>query len=440
MKYLNELKEYIDMKPGLSRIKKFLQSAGNPQNGADFIHIAGTNGKGSAAYYIAEILKQNGYKTGLYTSPHLIDISERIKINGKPIPSRKLNSIIKNNISFAKKCKLSFFEFLTAAAFIYFKSQKIDLAVLETGLGGRFDAVNIIENPILCLITSISFDHTEILGSSLKKIAAEKAGIIKKNADVILGGLPKEALKEIEKIKASKVFSRDFSAQNFKLCRGFQKFDFYCGGALKLKNVKIKMLGKHQIKNASLALSACETLKKRGFILKERLIRKALLNVKVPARFDEVKLFFEGEKIKEMRGAQAKVLRNAKTKLIIDGAHNEESIFAFIELWRSLKYDSNKKPFIFAAMKEKNYKKIIEMLAPLISKVILPDIKNLRAADFKTLKNEFLKYLNAENVVEAHSSREALKFLKGCPIAAAVGSLYLAGDIYKILKNQKAAK
>ncbi|MDR3244409.1 MAG: bifunctional folylpolyglutamate synthase/dihydrofolate synthase, partial [Elusimicrobiota bacterium] len=140
MKYEGVLREYEDMKPGLSRIRNLLKALGNPQKTLKYIHIAGTNGKGSTAYYIAEILKENGYKTALYTSPHLLDITERIKINGKNISAKIFDSLFKKHLSLSKKYGLSFFEYITALSFVFFAKQKADIAVLETGLGGRFDA------------------------------------------------------------------------------------------------------------------------------------------------------------------------------------------------------------------------------------------------------------------------------------------------------------
>ena len=167
-------KEYKTMVLGLDRIKKFLFDIGIEYNRIKYIHIAGTNGKGSTAKTISEILISSRYKTGLYTSPHLIKINERIQINSLPITDKQLKSLDKKYSGISKKYKLTYFEYITALAFIYFVRNKVDVAVLETGLGGRLDATNIV-TPLVSVITSIDFDHTEILGNTLKKIAFEKA-------------------------------------------------------------------------------------------------------------------------------------------------------------------------------------------------------------------------------------------------------------------------
>jgi len=386
--FFEELKEYEGMKPGLSRIKSFLKSIGNPQDNLKFIHIAGTNGKGSTAVFLAEILRANGYKTGLYTSPHLVDITERIKINEKDISKRKFNALSKKYISLAKKNKLSYFEYLTALAFIYFSAQKADIVVLETGLGGRFDATNVIKNKLAAVITSIGLDHCEILGNSISKIAFEKAGIIKKNTPVVCGDLPKSALNVIKRKAKPFVLGKDF----------------------KIKNIQTSLYGKHQAKNAALALYAAELLKDKGFKIVPAAAKKALLNTKWPARFD----------IRKFNGAE----------IIIDGAHNEQGFDAFFE---SLKiFSGNKKRvFVFAAMREKKYQGNIKRLSKYAKKIILPDLKNARAVKPEALKKEFAEYIKVENIIVTDGVVSALKLVNRKEKYAAVGSLYLAGAILK---------
>jgi dihydrofolate synthase/folylpolyglutamate synthase len=167
MTFFENLKEYEGMKPGLSRIRKFLKDLDNPQDSLKVVHIAGSNGKGSTAVFISNILISAGYRTALYTSPHLIDITERISIDGKNIPAKILKDLSKNYLKKAIKYKLSYFEYLTSLAFIYFALQKVEVAVIETGLGGRFDATNVIKKPLSCAITSIAKEHHEILGNTI---------------------------------------------------------------------------------------------------------------------------------------------------------------------------------------------------------------------------------------------------------------------------------
>ncbi|MDR2860592.1 MAG: bifunctional folylpolyglutamate synthase/dihydrofolate synthase [Elusimicrobiota bacterium] len=416
MKYLNLMKEYEGMKPGLSRIKKFLQSVGNPQDSFKCVQIAGTNGKGSTAVFLSSILKEHGYKTGLYTSPHLIDITERIKIDGKDISQTKLSSILQKYFEKAKEYKLSYFEYLTAAAFIYFCAEEIDIAVLETGLGGRFDATNIVKNVLASIITGISFDHKEILGNTLSEIAYEKAGILKKKAFAISAPLAKPAFEQILKKSKPYVFGKDFNALNIHRDKEFQYFD-YCGINIKLDKLKIAMRGSHQIQNCCLAICCAELL--LGLKLEREALIEAVSNAKWDARFDIRKVLIKDKQI----------------ELIIDGAHNEEGIKSFIKTWQDNSYALGKKTFIFAMMKEKNYSKIIKIISPFASKIILPALDNQRAVKTSVLKKEFSKSLKAENIIETDNIESVFKYIKNNEKTAVIGSLYLAGGVLKFLNE-----
>ncbi len=410
--FFSSLKEYEGMKPGLSRIKKFLKAAGNPQDEFKSVHIAGTNGKGSTASFISGILTGNGYKTGLYTSPHLIDITERVKISGKDIPKKSFVDISKKYLPLAQQCGLTYFEYLTAIAFIYFAKQKVDIAVIETGLGGRFDATNAIKKPLLSIITSINFDHKEILGGTIEKIAYEKAGIIKKNVPVICGKLPKKALFEIEKKSKPAVYGKEFKAVNIKTDKKNRKQIFnYISGKNIIKNVEIALLGKHQIQNAAVALRAAEVLSAKGFKFYANKIKTSLASVKWPARFD--------------------VRRFKNTEIVIDGSHNAEGIDSFVKTWKE--FYKSKAVLVFAMMKEKEYKTAVKKLVPVTDKVILVRMQNSRAVRPEILKEEFEKYIPQNEVLTAHSPAEALKMLKKGEKASALGSLYLAGEILKII-------
>jgi folylpolyglutamate synthase/dihydrofolate synthase len=417
--FFDFLKEYEGMKPGLSRIKKFLNAAGNPQNTFRCVHIAGTNGKGSTAVLTANVLKESGYKTALYTSPHLVKITERIKVNGKNIPDKVFNVLVKKYLSLADKCKLSYFEYLTAIAFLYFASKKVDIAVIETGLGGRFDATNVIKSPLICVITSIALDHEEILGGSLKKIAFEKAGIIKKGAALICGKLPKDAISVINKKSDFSMYGRDFGADNIKRYKSSfaQSFDYY-GASKRIKNIKLALAGKYQLQNAAVAAACIECLnEKEGYILNDTALRKGFAGVKWPARFDIRKICFE----------------NKRFELIIDGAHNRQGIDGFLDALEN--FDNKKRCFIFAMMKGKNYKNAVKKIALYSHKVIIVKLKNERAVATEILVKEFGKYIPADKILTANSATAALRMLKNGSKVAAAGSLYLAGEIIKILGN-----
>ncbi len=410
----DSLKEYREMKPGLSRIKKFLKENGDPQKSFKCVHIAGTNGKGSTARLIADILKENGISAGLYTSPHLTVITERIKTDGKDISAKKFKELSGKYFKAAKKHGLTYFEYLTALAFIYFAEKKVKIAILETGLGGRLDATNIVGNPLVCIITSIAQDHKEILGGSVKEIAFEKAGIIKKNARVVCGRLP-EAAAEIIKAKAEPfVFNKDFKALNIKYdTQNKEQIFDYRGLALNIKGIRLSLLGSHQIINAAVAVCCAELLALKGFALSPGAVKRALRNVSWPARFD----------IRKVN------LKNKKFTLIIDGSHNEQAIDALTGALR--RYGFGKTDLIFGIMKEKEYKKIVKKMVPCADNVILPDFGNPRAVKICDLEKEFLKYKPGKKIFKAASVKEALGKLKNGAVAAVAGSFYLAGEVLK---------
>jgi dihydrofolate synthase/folylpolyglutamate synthase len=421
MNFFEKFKEYESMTPGLLRIKEFLNVFENPQDKIKVVHIAGTNGKGSCAAFIAEILKVSGYKVGLYTSPALVDIKERIKINGRNIEQNVFEKYLQKYLKKALECKLSYFEYLTALSFIYFEKQKVDIAIIETGLGGRFDATNIIKNPLICIITSISKDHQEILGNTIEKIAFEKSGIIKKGSTVVCGKLQKKASDIIKNKSKSNIvifYQKDFKALNVKLSLNGQRFD-YISKSLHLKNLREKLLGKHQIINACVAICAVQFLIKNGFVkINSRNIRNGLENTFWKARFE----------IKKVK------INNKSLTIVIDGAHNEEGLKAFVDTYKQLGFAKNKKVFIFGSMKEKNYKLMVKKIAPFAKKVVLPKISNNRSVSNNILKEEFLKFVVPNNIYTVNSVMDALSTVSDHKIVICVGSLYLAGEILANIK------
>ncbi|MEE0989694.1 MAG: folylpolyglutamate synthase/dihydrofolate synthase family protein [Paludibacteraceae bacterium] len=242
-------------KPGLERISEFCEHLGNPQCNFHTIHVAGTNGKGSVSHTLAAILQSAGYKVGLYTSPHLKDFSERIRVNGKPISEQYVIDFVREADEIIGKLNPSFFEITTLMAFTYFKHENVDVAVIETGLGGRLDSTNII-SPVLSVVTNVSFDHVNLLGNTLEKIAFEKAGIIKKGIPAVVGEMPNE-LRPIFTDKTEKVvFAEDNAASDYEF-----ELKGYC-----------------QDKNKKTILAAAELLKKE-FDIKEENIVEGLKNV-----------------------------------------------------------------------------------------------------------------------------------------------------------------
>ncbi|MDR0956338.1 MAG: bifunctional folylpolyglutamate synthase/dihydrofolate synthase [Endomicrobium sp.] len=405
------------MKYTLLRIEKFLKRVGNLQNKVKAIHISGTNGKGSTATFISEILKVRGYKTALYTSPHLVSINERIKINSKKISLKVFDNLFKKYLRMAVKCELSYFEYLTGLAFIYFVEQKVDIAVIEVGLGGRFDATNIINDPLVCVVTSIAKEHQEILGNTIAKIAFEKAEIIKKNVDVVCGKLPRSAI-DIIKNKSNNLYlyNKNFKIINNRVNILSQKFD-YISDNMKLKDVEIKLLGNHQLINASIAICIADILNKKGYCLTEFDIKRGLKVSVLPARFD----------------VRNVTINNKKFKLILDGAHNIQSLNVFIDTFKQFGFANINKIFIFAVMNDKKYKSMIKKIVPFVKKVILPKISNNRAVSPKLLEKEFLKYISKSKIHIVDSVMDACNIIDDGETVVSIGSFYLAGEILKII-------
>lgn len=267
-------------KPGLERVEQLSQFFGNPEKKLKAIHIAGTNGKGSTSHILAAILQSAGFKTALYTSPHLVDFRERMRINGKMIPKEKVVEFVKEwQECDYKGDRPSFFELTMMMAFDWFASENVDYAVIETGMGGRLDSTNII-SPILCVITNISPDHTQFLGSTLKEIATEKAGIIKTGVPVVIG----EAEGEVETVfreSAARMKAPITEAYKYPFAHSFRLKDDYSGWIAESDSIgtfEVDLAGDYQKKNITTSLAAVEVLKKNGLFLSSDAIRMGLRN------------------------------------------------------------------------------------------------------------------------------------------------------------------
>ncbi|HBG50042.1 MAG TPA: hypothetical protein DDW90_11235 [Cyanobacteria bacterium UBA9971] len=389
-------KFYINL--GLDRVKNLLDLYDNPQDKIKCIHVAGTNGKGSTCAMLASVLTHAGYKTGLYTSPHLVDYTERVKINGKDISKEDFADFIFNIIQTAEQNNIhaTEFEILTVLAFILFEREKVDFAVIETGLGGRLDATNVIKKPLLSIITTIDSDHVDRLGETIEKIAFEKAGIIKPNVPVIASKDNKGI--EVIKEKALKV-----------------------GSALILVEdadtpYELNLQGVWQKKNLSLVLKAIDLLREQGIEIPEEAVKKGLQNVSWPARF---------QYIKEMN-------------LILDGAHNPNAARLLSESL-DLYYSDKERIWIYSSISTKNYEEVMEILFRHGDIVILTQSNSGAAVSPEILKAKLIqkhmpcKIYTTENIKESINIYFELITNKNIGIMA--GSLYTAGDFlsqYKI--------
>ena len=266
-------------KEGLENTYELDKHFGHPHKQFKTIHIAGTNGKGSCSHTLAAILQSAGYKTGLYTSPHLVDFRERIRVNGTPVPKDYVTSFVEENRSFFEPLHPSFFELTTAMAFKYFTEQHVDVAIIEVGLGGRLDCTNII-TPDMCIITNISFDHTQFLGNTLEKIAKEKAGIIKSGIPVVIGETSTET-RTVFQNKAAETHAPITFAEDESLVEDWKTgTDGYRIYQTKdYANLKGELGGLYQIKNTNTILTAVRQLKQIGYTITEQDVRNGFANV-----------------------------------------------------------------------------------------------------------------------------------------------------------------
>lgn len=420
----NEALEFIHSvsnffcKPGLERITALCNALGNPQNSLKFVHIAGTNGKGSLCAFLSEILKSAGYTVGTYTSPYILRFNERISVNGNPIPDLELAEIclkVKKICDKLTDDKPTEFEIITAVAFEYFKRKKCDIVVLECGLGGRFDATNIIDTPLISVITGIALDHQNFLGNTIEQIAYEKAGIIKRTIPCLWCGnnttaenvIKKEAdLKHCDfyKVKHNnlKIIKSDLSGT---------EFDFE-----NHKNLKINLLGLYQPENAANAVITAKLLNNSGFYISEHNIIEGLSNTYWPARFE---------------------ILSEKPLIIFDGSHNPQGICATVS---SIKhYFKDKKiNIISGVMKDKDYLYIADKIKEIANRVYCVTVNNPRALSAEeyceVFKNIGVLSNPYESISKALNAAIFEALTDNTPILC-LGSLYMYSDIYNALRD-----
>ena len=391
-------KFYINL--GLERIQSILKLIGNPQEKIKIIHVAGTNGKGSVSSILANILKCAGYKTGLYTSPHLVEYTERIKINNIDISKEDFATYIEKICTIAEKknIHLTEFEKLTAIAFKYFADNKVKIAVIETGLGGRFDATNVCKKPILSIITSISLDHTDRLGNTIEKIAFEKAGIIKPKS-TILTEISNKGFKIIkntaEEKKVKLIVATNYVNMNYENGNNYVSIED--------KKCEFPLLGLYQKANLSIVLQAVEFLK-----IKTEAVIEGLKTAKWPARLEFIK----------------------DKNLLIDGAHNPD---AAKELRKSLDYyfNNQKRIFLYSTLNTKDYKEIAKILFNKDDEIYYYEFKNKNAISFEEYKNNTPQLRN----IKQFNKDQLKEFLLKPELKVVTGSLYMIGELYNELKS-----
>ena len=399
---------------GLERILRILELLGNPQIGLKVIHVAGTNGKGSTCAMLASVLTEAGWKTGLYTSPHLVDYTERVKISGQDISREDFSRLIFQIVNLIDENNIpaTEFEILTALAFIYFEEQKVDYVVLETGLGGRLDATNVLESPLVSVITSIDIDHADRLGNEINQIAYEKAGIIKKDVPAITladnNGL--EVIKKIAAEKSAPLILADSSAYTAYLNPDLLSQKITFGD----EEYELPLLGLWQVDNLSLVLETIEILKQNGIAISQEALKSGLKKVKWPARFQYIK----------------------EKNLVIDGAHNvsaAKSLRQSLDLY----FPNQRRIWIYSSLDTKDFESIIKILFKNDDIVICTKSSSKNAVPPEIIKEKIKNINNSQEVYTANDVKEIIKILSVLTVndylIIVAGSLYTIGEMLTLI-------
>ncbi|MDO8722634.1 MAG: folylpolyglutamate synthase/dihydrofolate synthase family protein [Syntrophales bacterium] len=406
--YLSQLNSSV-IRLGLAPVTRLLEYLQNPQDLYASVLIGGTNGKGSIAAMTASILREAGYRIGIYTSPHLVDLRERIRVNGEMITEEALDALIDEARGHVRE-DVTYFEVLTAVAFLHFCRMKVDIAVLEVGLGGRLDATNVVK-PVVSVISNISLEHREYLGNRLRDIAREKAGIIKDKGVCITAAKQKPVLEifnETCRERRAKLYRLGEHIRTRRHRNGV--FDYY-GISKNYKGLNCSLPGKHQIENAALALAAIEILTNSGFPVDDSAIYGGMQ-----------KTHWEG---------RLEILQSAPW-LVVDGGHNPAGVSV---LCRALKNDFSYRHLIlvFGVLHDKNFPLMLKNIAPLAHRIIITKPESERAVSTSELAGIASLYNDYVEVIEptGQALKRALYLAGRHDLICVTGSLYLVGEIKK---------
>ena len=429
--YIYGLRKY-GIKLGLKNISYLLSLLDNPHLKTKVIHIGGTNGKGSTTAILSSILQSSGYEVGIYTSPHLVYFQERIKINHKLIPKTEVCQLLERIRPLITKVATTegyqhptFFEVITAMAYLYFYENKIDFAIMEVGLGGRLDATNVCQ-PLLSIITHIDYDHMDRLGNTLSEIAAEKGAIIKKETPVISAKQFKEArlvLQSIAKANTSPFYLLEQDITYSVLRTGLNGNDFHYQGIYKsFNNLHLPLIGKYQVENATLAIAATELLQQMHYSLTPKAIEKGLLKTEWAGRFEII---------------------NKNPFIILDGAHNPNGVIAFVNSLTRF-FPNQYIIAILAIFSDKDFKNIIKSIVPFVNQVILTMANNPRATPVPILVRETTKYIDRSKIIKQNTIDSAIetavRIARPESVICITGSLYAVGEAKAYFLKQKDKK
>ncbi|MFT9849848.1 bifunctional folylpolyglutamate synthase/dihydrofolate synthase [Aneurinibacillus sp. REN35] len=423
--------ERFSIRPGLERMEYMMERLGHPERRLKFIHIAGTNGKGSTASFLHSILRKAGQDVGLFVSPYITSFHERIQYNGHYIATEDLVALIAKlkpiveEMSAGELGTPTEFEVVTALALLYFATVTYpDLVIWETGLGGRLDSTNIV-HPLASIITNVGFDHMNILGGDLPAIAREKAGIIKSGTPIITGRMPGQALAIIEETASKRQAAIYRADQEYQAVRtrmnGHEVMDF-TGLFGSVAGCELGLMGAHQVDNAAAALMTLQVLNKYfALYIEEEHIREGLSEARWPGRFEKI---------------------SKAPDIILDGAHNADGIRALVQTVRDY-YPGRKVSLVFSALEDKNYAEMVEMLAPLCESVWVTKTNHPRAARANALATAFK---NAAPDLPVHVEEEwkdawhqALHTVTSQEVLLVAGSLYFISDIRNEWKENRKA-
>ena len=396
----------------VEKMKRVMEKLGNPQSKLKYIHITGTNGKGSVIEMINNILINSDLRVGKFISPHLVSYHERISINGQYIKDQEIQEIFEEIQPILEKenIKLNFFEFFTLIAILYFCKQKVDIVLMEVGFGGLYDSTNIIY-PMISVITSIGYDHMKILGNTLEEIAKQKAGIIKENSETVymeqktnIDDIIEKTCKEKQNI-LHMVQQSEIKNQRFEKDR--EVFDYK-----QYHNIEVNLKGKRQIQNAALVLECCEILNKNGYLLSEEVIKNGLKTVIHKGRFEEI---------------------YQNPIMIFDGGHNEQAIENLKETI-DLCYKNANKIYVISVLKSKDYQKIIEDILDKDNVYIFTGGNDENLFTDKHLMYEYAKKINNNAEIYEMDLKEAIQFCKEKRdfVSFIIGSFYIYDDVKRI--------
>ncbi|MBI2182038.1 MAG: bifunctional folylpolyglutamate synthase/dihydrofolate synthase [Deltaproteobacteria bacterium] len=407
----------IDLR--LDRMERALALFNRPEKTFPSFHIAGTNGKGSTAAMLHRILCLGGYRTALYTSPHLVSFTERIRIGDQEISPDEVVALAEEvwRRTLTADVALTFFEFVTVMAFVYFARQGVDVAVVEVGLGGRLDATNLV-TPVVSMITTISKDHEVYLGSDLRSIAREKAGIIKAEVPVVVGALPAEVMDIFSGLACDQHARAFFLERDFKISLKNKNLFDYIGMNQGFSNLSLALHGRHQRNNAAVALGALEVAR-GAFPVSGALLREGLATVSWPGRF-EVML--------------------ERPAVVLDGAHNGEGVKALVETIEDFRQGRRIK-LLFASMEDKQWRLMLNMLVDVVDEVVLTRVSMERSADPKQLASHVAGRVSHRVMNDARQAiASLLADARPEDIVLVAGSLYLLGEVRSLVQEIGGAR